>query len=97
MQPCNNLLLRISRKKSTDGKSAEVSNKVSKCPSTDSTNLMQKNRGSESAGSGEPGSQPEGESAMSGEEIKAQISGEVPIKLCADIIAWVPEAYHFNG
>uniref|UniRef100_F6HB40 S1-like domain-containing protein n=1 Tax=Vitis vinifera TaxID=29760 RepID=F6HB40_VITVI len=57
LQPCNNLLLRISKKKSTDGQSAEVSSKVS----------------------------------------KSQISGEVPIRLCADIIARVSEAYHFNG
>lgn len=56
---------------------------------------MQKNCGSESAGSGQPVSQSEGEPVVT--EVKAQISGEVPIKLCADVIARVSEAYHFNG
>ncbi|WJZ88336.1 hypothetical protein VitviT2T_007645 [Vitis vinifera] len=97
LQPCNNLLLRISKKKSTDGQSAEVSSKVSKCPPTDSTNPKQKICGSESVGSEQHGSQPEGESVATGEEVEAQISGEVPIRLCADIIARVSEAYHFNG
>lgn len=97
LQPCNNLLLRISKKKSTDGQSAEVSSKVSKCPPTDSTNPKQKICGSESVGSEQHGSQPVGESVATGEEVEAQISGEVPIRLCADIIARVSEAYHFNG
>ena len=97
LQPCNNFLLRISKKKSTDGQSAEVSSKVSKCPPTDSTNPKQKICGSESVGSEQHGSQPEGESVATGEEVEAQISGEVPIRLCADIIARVSEAYHFNG
>ncbi|KAJ9701799.1 hypothetical protein PVL29_006954 [Vitis rotundifolia] len=97
LQPCNNLLLRISKKKSTDGQSAEISSKVSKRPPTDSTNPKQKICGSESAGSGQHGSQPEGESVATGEEVEAQISGEVPIRLCANIIARVSEAYHFNG
>lgn len=96
IQPCNNLLLRISKKKSTGGQSAEGSSNVSKYSPTGSKNPKQQNCCSESGAFGH-GNQLDGESVTTGQEVKAQISGEVSIKLCADIVARVSQAYHFNG
>ncbi|GLT92811.1 hypothetical protein SLE2022_106270 [Rubroshorea leprosula] len=79
---CNNLLLKISKKKSCDDLSAKVSDRIPEASNSE-------NR--------EQASQPEIQSVTSAKENEAQISEPDKSNLCADIVARVSEAYHFDG
>ncbi|KAL0316556.1 UNVERIFIED_CONTAM: General transcription factor 3C polypeptide 5, partial [Sesamum radiatum] len=84
LQPCNNFLLKISRKKVKD---------IPDHASEDSFHLKQNTESTETA---EHINQPEGES-FSASEVKGQTESVAQEQLSADIVARVSEAYHFNG
>ncbi|KAK4392689.1 General transcription factor 3C polypeptide 5 [Sesamum angolense] len=83
LQPCNNFLLKISRKKVKD---------IPEHASEDSFHLKQNTESTETA----EHNQPEGES-FSASEVKGQTDSVAQEQLSADIMARVSEAYHFNG
>lgn len=84
LRPCNSLLLKISKNKSSsNGQSCEVSNRTSL---PDETNIGDK----------ELSSNPENGLVTSSNE-DARISEDNPTNLCADIVARILEAYHFDG
>ncbi|XP_015901601.2 uncharacterized protein LOC107434631 isoform X1 [Ziziphus jujuba] len=84
LRPCNSLLLKISKNKSSsNGQSCEVSNRTSL---PDETNIGDK----------ELSSNPENGLVTSSKE-DARISEDNPTNLCADIVARILEAYHFDG
>ncbi|KAM6595631.1 hypothetical protein CsatA_006155 [Cannabis sativa] len=81
-RPCNNLLLRISKSKSTNGKTSVVSDNVG----LQGGNILEnKTQTGES----------KIRSAASNEE--AQVQAPETENISADIVARVPEAYHFDG
>uniref|UniRef100_A0A803PXN4 General transcription factor 3C polypeptide 5 n=1 Tax=Cannabis sativa TaxID=3483 RepID=A0A803PXN4_CANSA len=81
-RPCNNLLLRISKSKSTNGKTSVVS---------DNVGLQGGNILDNKTQTGESKIR----SAASNEE--AQVQAPETENISADIVARVPEAYHFDG
>ncbi|KAK9288664.1 hypothetical protein L1049_017125 [Liquidambar formosana] len=97
LHPCNNLLLKISKKNSSEDQRVEVSNRTSKCPLADPINSKKKICPIESVGNGQQVRQPESESVVSTKEVEPLMPEEVEINLSADIVARVSEAYHFNG
>lgn len=94
LHPSNNFLLKISKKKSSEGHRVEVSNKTSICLPEDPVNSEK------SICSLQPGQQPsqtETEAVVSTNGVESRMSEEAKINLSADIVARVSEAYHFNG
>ncbi|KAL2227983.1 UNVERIFIED_CONTAM: General transcription factor 3C polypeptide 5 [Sesamum indicum] len=85
IQPCNNFLLKISRKKVKD---------ISEHASEDSFHLKQNTESIETV---EHINRPERESFSACSEVKGQIESVAQEQLHADIVARVSEAYHFNG
>ncbi|KAF4381489.1 hypothetical protein G4B88_029844 [Cannabis sativa] len=81
-RPCNNLLLRISKSKSTNGQTSVVS---------DNVGLQGGNILDNKTQTGESKIR----SAASNEE--AQVQAPETENISADIVARVPEAYHFDG
>ncbi|KAL3630319.1 hypothetical protein CASFOL_023303 [Castilleja foliolosa] len=94
LQPCNNYLLRISKKKVKHIQSTK--NRVSEHTSADSLHLEQNASTSQSTKTTEHIVQPERESISVSSEVE-QINDEAQEQLSADIVARVSEAYHFNG
>ncbi|KAJ4715492.1 general transcription factor 3C polypeptide 5-like [Melia azedarach] len=87
LHSCNNLLLRISKKKLCDGLSSEPSDAILQHPSPDASNL----------GGGSEVCQPPSDSVVTGQKVEVQTSKEGRVNLFADIVAQVSEAYNFNG
>ncbi|KAF7132871.1 hypothetical protein RHSIM_Rhsim09G0003800 [Rhododendron simsii] len=95
LQPCNNFLLRISKRKERNGQNTEDFDNVSKCVSEDEIHISriscpqsvktdQVNE-SRSASTSLPA------------EVEAQSPQEVQDDLSANIVSRISEAYHFNG
>lgn len=86
LRPCNNLLLKISKNKSinSSGQSAEVSNRTSLQEKTNLDNKILT-------------SIPEDGLIPSTKEVEAQISEDNQTNICADIVARILDAYHFDG
>ncbi|KAK2641611.1 hypothetical protein Ddye_023374 [Dipteronia dyeriana] len=87
LRPYNGLLLKISKKKSCNFQSAELSNKISENQLPDATDM----------GHGQEVGNPDSKSVAAEKEIDAQISEENHVNLSADIVARVSEAYYFDG
>ncbi|KAJ7969113.1 general transcription factor 3C polypeptide 5-like [Quillaja saponaria] len=81
LRPCNNLLLKIFKKKSYDGHGAEASDSMSKCPTLVATRI------GDEIQTTQPGS----------EDVEEQTLTHGEANLYADIVAHVPEAYCFDG
>uniref|UniRef100_A0A5B7B3E5 General transcription factor 3C polypeptide 5-like n=1 Tax=Davidia involucrata TaxID=16924 RepID=A0A5B7B3E5_DAVIN len=96
LQPCNNFLLKISKKKYSAGQNTGDYNRISKCLSADPINLKQKMCYPELLETGQQVSQPQSGSTAAPTEAEAQIQ-EVKNNISADIVARVSDAYHFNG
>lgn len=85
LRPCNSLLLKISKNKSSNyGQSCQVSNRTSL---PDETNFGDKVLSSN----------PESGLVKFTKDDEAQISVDNQKSLCADIVARILEAYHFDG
>lgn len=83
------MLLKISKKKPSqpcEGQSSELSNKKLK-PLHDATDVENVSEVH----------QLKSDSVVAGKEDDVKISEEGQVNLCADIVAWVSEAYHFDG
>ncbi|KAK0606522.1 hypothetical protein LWI29_000121 [Acer saccharum] len=87
LRPYNGLLLKISKKKSCNFQSAELSNKISENELPDATDM----------GHGQEVGHPDSKSVAAEKEVDAQISEENHVNLSADIVARVSEAYYFDG
>ncbi|KAL6540862.1 hypothetical protein OROMI_024745 [Orobanche minor] len=96
LQPCNNYILKISKKKFKDNQNTEVPDIIPKHIPADSLRIEQNILISQSTKAIEDIIQPECESVPSVLEVK-QIKDGVQEQLSADIVARVSEAYHFNG
>ncbi|KAL6532781.1 hypothetical protein OROGR_013741 [Orobanche gracilis] len=96
LQPCNNYLLKISKKKFKDKQNTGVLDIVSKHIPADSLSIEQNILISQSTKTNEHIVQPECEFIPSVSEVK-QINDGVQEQLSANIVARVSEAYHFNG
>ncbi|KAL6534758.1 hypothetical protein OROGR_013433 [Orobanche gracilis] len=96
LQPCNNYLLKISKKKFKDKQNTEVLDIIPKHIPADSLSIEQNILISQSKKAIEDIIQPECESVPSVLEGK-QINDGVQEQLSADMVARVSEAYHFNG
>ncbi|KAH9717982.1 transcription factor IIIC subunit 5 [Citrus sinensis] len=89
VRPCNNLLLKISKKKTSqpcDGQSPKLSNQTFKHPLHDAADV----------GNVPEIHQLESDSVVARKEAEKQKS-EDQVNLFADIVARVSEAYHFDG
>ncbi|GAV67150.1 Tau95 domain-containing protein [Cephalotus follicularis] len=87
LRHCNNLLLKISKKKSFDGQKEEVCKRVLECSMLSATDLRNEQQLSEN------------ETELVGgapKEVEVQ-KPEDQISLSADIVARVSESYHFDG
>ncbi|KAK6126989.1 hypothetical protein DH2020_039269 [Rehmannia glutinosa] len=96
LQPCNNYLLKISKKKVKDNQNMNVLNSISEHASADSLQHKQNILIPQSTESTEEIFQPERESFSASSKVNAQINEGVQEQLSADIVARVSEAYHFN-
>ncbi|XP_058184245.1 uncharacterized protein LOC131301813 isoform X2 [Rhododendron vialii] len=95
LQPCNNFLLRISKRKDRNGQNTEDFNNISKCVSEDEIHISRMScpqsvktdqvNESQSASTSLPA------------EVEARSSQEVQDDLSANIVSRISEAYHFNG
>ncbi|GER27790.1 transcription factor IIIC [Striga asiatica] len=94
--PCNNYLLRISKKKVKDSQNMKVCNMNSNHTSSSSLHTEKNIAISQSTETTENITQPECESISSASEVK-QINDGAQEELFADIVSRVSEAYHFNG
>ncbi|KAM1201096.1 hypothetical protein FF1_017406 [Malus domestica] len=84
LRPCNNFLLKISKTKSSAGQTDQVSNRTLKRSLQDATDL----------GKGIQSSEPESELlALKEDELQKPDNDQLNF----DIVARVPEAYHFDG
>ncbi|KZV48529.1 general transcription factor 3C polypeptide 5-like [Dorcoceras hygrometricum] len=95
LQPCNNFLLKISKKKVKS-----VINKINPDGSPEhasSVNLEQNNTFLKLSETSQKIVQPESEPPSDSSEVDVQTEIGVPEPLIADIVAQVSEAYHFNG
>ncbi|XP_059655651.1 uncharacterized protein LOC132302730 isoform X2 [Cornus florida] len=97
LSPCNNFLLKISRKKDRDGQNADDSNRIPKCLSSNAINHEKKMCHSEVVKTGEQVSQPDSGLIAASAESQAHVPEDEEQDLHADIIARVSDAYHFNG
>lgn len=89
VRPCNNLLLKISKKKTSqpcNGQSSEVFDQTFKHPLHDATDV----------GNVPEVHEFENDSVVARKEVDMQKS-EDQVNLFADIVARVSEAYHFDG
>ncbi|XP_048439763.1 general transcription factor 3C polypeptide 5 isoform X2 [Pyrus x bretschneideri] len=84
LRPCNNFLLKISKTKSSAGQSDQVSDRTFKRSLQDATDL----------GKGIQSSEPESELLARKEDELRKPDND---QLNFDIVARVPEAYHFDG
>ncbi|KAK3204528.1 hypothetical protein Dsin_018574 [Dipteronia sinensis] len=87
LRPYNGLLLKISKKKSCNFQSAELSNKISENQLPDATDMVH----------GQEVGHPDSKSVAAEKEVDAQISEENHVNLSADIVAQVSETYYFDG
>ncbi|KAI3446704.1 hypothetical protein Pfo_003369 [Paulownia fortunei] len=97
LQPCNNYLLKISKKKVKDMQNIKDLNRISEHAPADSLHLKQNILIPPSTETTEHIIQPESESFSASSEVKAQINNGAQEQLSADIVARLSEAYHFNG
>ncbi|XP_057954994.1 uncharacterized protein LOC131148996 isoform X2 [Malania oleifera] len=97
LQPCNNLLLKISRKKSIDEHNTGFSNSASKHQLVNPVNSKQIICCPASVESSQPVSQNESELIVASKTTEAHLSADVRTNLSADIVARVLEAHHFTG
>lgn len=86
LRPCNHLLLKLSRIKSSNGQDAQVSG-TSALQNGNNLDYTYTTRASESASG----------STSSAKQVDVQIPEDDQTNLCADIVARVLEAYHFDG
>ncbi|XP_051149413.1 uncharacterized protein LOC127264081 [Andrographis paniculata] len=96
-RPCNKFLLKISSKKVKGIRNVEEPNQLSEPASADSLCTEQNSLIPESDEIAKCTNPPKHESSTASEEAKADIENEVQLDLSADIVARVPEAYHFDG
>ncbi|KAI7980173.1 DEAD-box ATP-dependent RNA helicase 52B [Camellia lanceoleosa] len=96
LQPCNNFLLKITKKAVRNGQDAENTDRVSTCLSEDEIHLNQKSC-TESVKNDQHVDECQIDSIAAPTEVKAQLPEEVQEDLSADIVASVSEAYYFNG
>ncbi|CAL5375246.1 unnamed protein product [Camellia sinensis] len=96
LQPCNNFLLKITKKAVRNGQDAENTDRVSTCLSEDEIHLNQKSC-PESVKNDQHVDECQIDSITAPTEFKAQLPEEVQEDLSADIVARVSEAYYFNG
>ncbi|CAL5370916.1 unnamed protein product [Camellia sinensis] len=96
LQPCNNFLLKITKKAVWNGQDAENTDRVSTCLSEDEIHLNQKSC-TESVKNDQHVDECQIDSITAPTEVKAQLPEEVQEDLSADIVARVSEAYYFNG
>ncbi|KAL5783911.1 hypothetical protein ACOSQ2_006303 [Xanthoceras sorbifolium] len=87
LRPCNGLLLKISKKKSWNGQSVELSSNISENQLPDATDMVHDQ---------EVGHL-DNESVATNKEVDKQKSEENHVNLSADIVARVSEAYYFDG
>ncbi|CAL5359340.1 unnamed protein product [Camellia sinensis] len=95
LQPCNNFLLRITKKAVRNGQDAENTGRVSTCLSEDEIHLNQKSC-TESVKNDPHVDECQIDSITAPTEVKAQLPEEVQEDLSADIVARVSEACYFN-
>ncbi|CAL5346246.1 unnamed protein product [Camellia sinensis] len=95
LQPCNNFLLRITKKAVRNGQDAENTGRVSTCLSEDEIHLNQKSC-TESVKNDQHVDECQIDSITAPTEVKAQLPEEVQEDLSADIVARVSEACYFN-
>lgn len=96
LRPCNNFLLKISKKKCRNPQTTEYSSGVSEHsadrinfePNISSDNLIE---------ALQQINEPECESSAASAELEVRLPGQVRLELSADIVARVSEAYNFNG
>ncbi|OVA17015.1 Transcription factor IIIC [Macleaya cordata] len=97
LRPCCNLLLKISKKKTSDTRAAMVSENMSKSSKTKMTNLEPDTcypKSVETSQQSGPGST----MSVGNEGNEAQMQEPAAsANLFADIVARVPEAYHYDG
>ncbi|CAL5415566.1 unnamed protein product [Camellia sinensis] len=96
LQPCNNFLLKITKKAVWNGQDAENTDRVSTCLAEDEIHLNQKSC-TESVKNDQHVDECQIDSITAPTEVKAQLPEEVQEDLSADIVARVSEAYYFNG
>lgn len=96
LQPCNNFLLKISKKKVKDIRDFKELDSIPKQASADSLHLNKNNLIPGSTETSEHSAQP-GCDVSAPSNNKAQIRNEAHEHLSADIVARVSEEYHFNG
>ncbi|XP_028068226.1 general transcription factor 3C polypeptide 5-like isoform X3 [Camellia sinensis] len=95
LQPCNNFLLKITKRAVRNGQDAENTDRVSTCLSEDEIHLNQKSC-PESVKNDQHVDECQIDSITAPTEFKAQLPEEVQEDLSADIVARVSEAYYFN-
>ncbi|CAL5409207.1 unnamed protein product [Camellia sinensis] len=95
LQPCNNFLLKITKKAVRNGQDAENTDRVSTCLSEDEIHLNQKSC-TESIKNDQHVDECQIDSITAPTEVKAQLPEEVQEDISADIVARVSEAYYFN-
>ncbi|CAL5443458.1 unnamed protein product [Camellia sinensis] len=95
LQPCNNFLLKITKKAVRNGQDAENTDRVSTCLSEDEIHLNQKSC-TESVKNDQHVDECQIDSITAPTEVKAQLPEEVQEDISADIVARVSEAYYFN-
>ncbi|CAL5322694.1 unnamed protein product [Camellia sinensis] len=95
LQPCNNFLLRITKKAVRNGQDAENTGRVATCLSEDEIHLNQKSC-TESVKNDQHVDECQIDSITAPTEVKAQLPEEVQEDLSADIVARVSEACYFN-
>lgn len=96
LYPCNNFLLKISKKEEGEGRSVSDANEKSNCSSSYTIYQDQKISCPESIETGYL-SQPGSELVPASANVEIQIPNKVQENLYADVIAQVSESYQFNG
>lgn len=95
LQPCNNFLLRISKRKDRNGQNTEDFNNVSKCVSEDEIHISRMS--CPQSVKTDQVSESQSASTSLPPEVEAQSPQEVQDDLSANIVSRISEAYHFNG
>ncbi|KAL2507180.1 Transcription factor IIIC [Forsythia ovata] len=96
LRPCNNFLLKISKKKFRNAQTTEYRNGVSE-HSADRIIFKQNISRDKSTETVQQINQPECESTAASAELEVQLPRQVQLELSADIVSQVSEAYHFHG
>lgn len=96
LRPCNNFLLKISKKKFRNAETTVYNKGVSE-HSADRINFKQNISNDNLSEALQQINQPECESNAASAELEVQLPRQVQPELYADIVARVSEAYNFNG